>query len=104
MSDIRQLPAVEQRVESGPIQFGDDWPGTFIRGDNAFAYAMYLRLLLGAIDTSSDPSFKRIAITVECVRGLMGLLQESNLNTAVETGESRHAEAARKRTDGTVGL
>jgi len=22
------------RVETGPVQFGDDWPGYFIRGDN----------------------------------------------------------------------
>lgn len=31
----RLFEAVEQRVETGPIQFGDDWPGIFIRGDNA---------------------------------------------------------------------
>lgn len=23
------------RVESGPVQFNEDWPGTFIRGDDA---------------------------------------------------------------------
>jgi hypothetical protein len=28
------------RVESGAIQFGNDWPGMFLRGDNAFAIAM----------------------------------------------------------------
>jgi hypothetical protein len=33
---IRKLPAVAERVETGPVQFGDDWPGVFIRGDNAF--------------------------------------------------------------------
>lgn len=28
------------RVETGPVQFGeDDWPGVFIRGDNALQYA-----------------------------------------------------------------
>lgn len=43
MVDIRKLPAVEERVETGPIQFGDDWPGTFIRGDNALNYALTLR-------------------------------------------------------------
>jgi hypothetical protein len=42
MSDIRILPAVDERVETGPIQFGEDWPGTFIRGDNAAYYAMIL--------------------------------------------------------------
>lgn len=44
MDKIRKLPAVEGgRVETGPVQFGDDWPGIFIRGDNAFGYAMELQ-------------------------------------------------------------
>jgi hypothetical protein len=28
------------RVESGAIQFGNDWPGLFLRGDNALEVAM----------------------------------------------------------------
>jgi len=28
-------PEGQQRIESGPIQFNDDWPGYFLRGDNA---------------------------------------------------------------------
>lgn len=44
MSELRRLPAAEGgRVETGPVQFGDDWPGIFIRGDNAFGYAMELQ-------------------------------------------------------------
>ncbi len=31
------------RVETGPVQFGKDWPGVFIRGDNAFMFASALR-------------------------------------------------------------
>lgn len=27
------------RVETGAIQFGNDWPGLFVRGDEAFALA-----------------------------------------------------------------
>lgn len=27
------------RVETGPVRVGDDWPGVFIRGDEALAYA-----------------------------------------------------------------
>lgn len=35
---IREIPlaATEARVETGPVQFGDDWPGIFIRGDDAW--------------------------------------------------------------------
>lgn len=34
------------RVETGAVQFGDDWPGLFIRGDNAFALAINVQALL----------------------------------------------------------
>lgn len=35
-----------ERIESGPIKFGSDWTGVFIRGDNALPTAMYLRELV----------------------------------------------------------
>lgn len=33
----------EHRLESGVVQFGDDWPGVFFRGDDAFHYAQQVR-------------------------------------------------------------
>jgi hypothetical protein len=41
----QQLPAwpMEGRAETGVIQFGDDWPGIFIRGDNALSFAFMIR-------------------------------------------------------------
>ncbi|MEN8764135.1 MAG: hypothetical protein ABF290_17120 [Thiogranum sp.] len=42
MSKVRQLSEQTERVETGPVQFGDDWPGIFIRGDNAAHYALML--------------------------------------------------------------
>lgn len=27
---------IDERVETGPVQFNDDWPGLFIRGDECF--------------------------------------------------------------------
>lgn len=36
----------EPRVETGVMKFGDDWPGVFIRGDDAFACAEALQTLL----------------------------------------------------------
>ena len=42
--EIRNLPTPEGgRVETGVTRFGDDWPGIFIRGDNAFYFARCLR-------------------------------------------------------------
>lgn len=46
MDNVRELPGQDARVETGVVQFGDDWPGIFIRGDNAFAYARHLRALI----------------------------------------------------------
>lgn len=48
------LPDGMRRMESGPVQFGDDWPGVFLRGDNAMAYAMYLRNVAEVIECN-DP-------------------------------------------------
>lgn len=39
----RRMPAQACRVETGPVQFGDDWPGVFIRGDAAAAHAAMLQ-------------------------------------------------------------
>lgn len=46
----RIFPAQKHRVETGPIQFGDDWPGVFIRGDNAGWYAFMLKRLIQSED------------------------------------------------------
>lgn len=43
---LRVLPGHEPCVETGPVQFGDDWPGLFLRGDNCHAYADALQALL----------------------------------------------------------
>lgn len=53
---VRLLPAPAdgKRVECGPVQFGDDWPGVFIRGDNAAYYAMVLRAVLESGGTALE--------------------------------------------------
>lgn len=72
------------RIETGPIQFGDDWPGIFIRGDNAIGYATAIRRLLakieplareGAIDTID-------LIDANAVRALADLLASCNTSVA----------------------
>jgi hypothetical protein len=56
---VQRIPYTpdEGRVESGAVQFGDDWPGLFIRGDNAFmlTYALTHALVdVGHEDTNSE--------------------------------------------------
>ena len=51
MSDIRVLPEQANRVETGPVQFGSDWPGLFIRGDDAaYLWAVLSEVLRAAGD------------------------------------------------------
>jgi hypothetical protein len=46
-NDARQVRAVEDgRVETGAVQFEDDWPGIFIRGEDAMVYYIHLGLAL----------------------------------------------------------
>ena len=63
---MRHLPEQHKRVETGVTQFGDDWPGVFIRGDCAFGYAMYLR---NFINNEKDE------ISKASVFGLLSLLE-----------------------------
>lgn len=44
MSEVQKIaPLGSGRPETGPMQFGEDWPGVFIRGDNALFYAKALQ-------------------------------------------------------------
>lgn len=65
---ILPAPSHLQRVETGVVQFGDDWPGVFIRGDNAAYYSMALDSLLSG---SVDP------MTIGILSGLNELLKSS---------------------------
>jgi hypothetical protein len=59
-----QLPlpnAGAERVETGPVQFGDDWPGIFIRGDQALALACMLDGMAQAPPVGADPERLRAA-------------------------------------------
>lgn len=55
MDEIRKLKIElppNDRIETGPIQFNEDWPGFFLRGDNAFAIRLAIaNLLVNRYDT-----------------------------------------------------
>ena len=68
---VVSLPSPDsmKRVETGAVQFGDDWPGVFIRGDNAAYYSITIDgLLSGEIDP----------IALGALSGLNELLKSSN--------------------------
>lgn len=71
--DVRQLPAVEKRVETGAVRFGDDWPGLFIRGDDAMYLAMcidFTELLLDGVTMlpSQAVYFRRLVALRDKIR------------------------------------
>ena len=72
MQVIRLLPEQEERIETGPLQFGKDWPGIFIRGDHALYYAMKLEELLNG-DETLDP------IDTITIQGLLDLLRSCHV-------------------------
>ncbi|OWK36082.1 hypothetical protein [Fimbriiglobus ruber] len=42
------------RLETGAVQFGDDWPGLFVRGDNAISLAGYIDYILPHLQAILD--------------------------------------------------
>jgi len=42
----RKLPEQKPRIESGAVQFGNDWPGLFIRGDSSYYLAQSINTML----------------------------------------------------------
>lgn len=80
LMQIRQLPAVGDRVETGPVAFGDDWPGVFIRGDNALiGYAPALSRVLGDLEQPDLRSAAGKAFDLMEMRSLLELLRSCAL-------------------------
>lgn len=76
MPEPRQLPGLpdrNDRVETGAVQFGEDWPGLFIRGDNCIYYSMCLQTVLRLL--KELPADKLVdAIAIGNVRSLAELM------------------------------
>lgn len=73
---------MSNRPETGPMRFGCDWTGVFMRGDNAFNYANCLERIL------SEAKHKDInTIDFVILHDLMTLLQESNDQNRSEKSE-----------------
>jgi hypothetical protein len=67
----------QQRAETGVMQFDNDWPGVFIRGDNAAMYAMSLRSVLMEL-----PEVTKDAYAYMIVKGLVEMLEGSNVRNS----------------------
>jgi len=77
-TEIRNLPIQDQRIETGVVQFGDDWPGVFIRGDDCFGYVMCFKGLIAKMTDEQKKSFD-----FKGVKKLFQLLYSSNISPAM---------------------
>ena len=74
-ADLKDIPCPfgsrphGERVETGSLQINDDWPGIFIRGDNALGYAMHLEMAIRALEESANNN----EMDVFALHGLKGL-------------------------------
>lgn len=80
LADLSEIPCPfgarphAERVETGSLQINDDWPGVFIRGDNALAYAMYLEMAINQLERQPDQGNMDMFI-VHTLKDLAKLLQ-----------------------------
>jgi len=73
---VRRLPGPTDglgRVETGPIQIGEDWPGLFIRGDSAFGLAMSLKAVLTYLEEHPDAG-RQVFFAVSDLKSLYKLI------------------------------
>lgn len=90
-TEIRKLPEKTPRIETGVIQFGEDWPGVFIRGDNALYYAMSLRQVLDSL----DPEHALAGVVLKGLADLLSSCDERRLMSdgVVYAGSRQAGEA-----------
>ena len=70
MTDLLRVPQPDpqHRVETGPVQFGDDWPGVFIRGDNALAFAMTCQIAAEEMSADHWPTRQQLIGLADILR------------------------------------
>lgn len=75
----------EPRIESGSIVFGSDWPGLFLRGDDAFHFSLHLQNVLDCVETLRSDGSVRSEFPVLSLHVLQGLLHD--LKSVIVTDE-----------------
>ena len=64
---LNQAAAAEglPRMETGSVRFGNDWPGLFLRGDDALVLAASIRNLMAAVPSIDDPAATSALVRLE---------------------------------------
>ena len=87
------------RPETGPMKFEDDWCGVFIRGDNAFAFAMYLEQVFAALENKLEPS----PLFLAGLKGFAGLLRSCDERHMEEEPQHATLKESQSQTTATPG-
>jgi hypothetical protein len=81
VTTIREIDHEGERVETGPTRIGNDWCGLFIRGDNCFGSAAYLRPLLARLNATAPQDRETAffdALGVNTLRNLIAMMESTN--------------------------
>jgi len=63
------------RVETGPVQFGEDWPGLFIRGDTCIYYVLVLEQAIKRLNELNDGTIEH-TMMISAISNLLESLEE----------------------------
>lgn len=77
------------RVESGVLQFGDDWPGVFFRGDTAIGFAVQLQRAIDLLAPQDNPE---LVVMCRVLQGLLDELQSCDVRRGVPVTHMKPAE------------
>lgn len=79
MKRIDTLVDIEYRAPTGPLRIGSDWPGVFIRGDEAGSWSRSLDIAARELTKLSkhaqspeDVAFSRLSVHLRKLKRLLG--------------------------------
>lgn len=62
---MQKLPQADYRVDTGPLQIGNDWPGYFFRGDETFNIVTSLQYAAERLGSDSIAAMRLRDIAAE---------------------------------------
>ena len=94
-----------ERAETGPVRFGDDWPGVFFRGDDAHSCAIAISEIAARLDTDPRPAGNHLLAyqKLDALRMLLSSCEQGSLVAPTQLRpwaactEGGHAEPPRDR-------
>lgn len=90
---------MRERIETGVVQFGDDYPGVFIRGDNCFHFATQIGLVLGGFAERHGTDSIEYMLAKAALGNLRTLLLSADVHAPEPAEPVRIAEWSRITTE-----